>query len=92
MRTRDVRVQRERDAAALTVTSRSAPKNYLNASDGIANITLSRRNATSLPRKGSVFVNPGELFFSFAALIHLCVFLSRRGSGSSWVVLGCGQH
>ncbi|KAI0719840.1 TAP-like protein-domain-containing protein [Cerioporus squamosus] len=35
------------------------PLDYLNSTAGVAKIALGRYNATSTPRKGSVFVNPG---------------------------------
>jgi hypothetical protein len=41
----------------------SAPKNYLDAGDGMATINVIRKRASSVPSKGTVFVNPGRAYF-----------------------------
>jgi hypothetical protein len=49
----------------------SVPKDYFNASAGIANIGFARHRAPHQPSKGSIMLNPGQFMFFYDTCVDI---------------------
>ncbi|TFK81819.1 alpha/beta-hydrolase [Polyporus arcularius HHB13444] len=64
------------------------PLDYFNSSAGVAKIALGRYNATSTPRKGSLFVNPGGPGASGVSLATVDGGLLQQVVGEEYDIIG----